>query len=151
MTLARLHLIKLSVGSESVETLADWQARRLQQEGRLWHATRMTPRRREELLDPAAPGSIYWVIGGLIQARQQLLGIESDLDREGRKRCLLLLDPKLVRVEPQPMRPFQGWRYLAPEKAPADLKSRGGGLAEGGPEEGMPPKLLADLRSLGIL
>src|SRR5690606_14304749 len=126
MTLARLHLIKLSVGSESVETLADWQARRLQQEGRLWHATRMTPRRREELLDPAAPGSIYWVIGGLIQARQQLLGIESDLDREGRKRCLLLLDRRLVRVEPQPMPPLPDWRLPGPDKAPAASKARGG-------------------------
>ena len=64
MAQARLHLIKLSVGSESVDTLAAWQAKRLAEHGRLWHARRMMPRRRDELLDPAAPGSIYWVIRG---------------------------------------------------------------------------------------
>lgn len=146
MALARLHLIKLSVGSESVESLAAWQAKRLEQHGRLWHATRMMPRRRDELLDPAAPGSIYWVIRGLIQVRQRLLGIESGPDAEGRRRTLLLLDPELVRLEPQPMRPFQGWRYLPPERAPADLPAEAEGL-----EEGPPPELLAELRSLGIL
>lgn len=146
MAQARLHLIKLSVGSESVDTLAAWQAKRLAEHGRLWHATRMMPRRRDELLDPAAPGSIYWVIRGVIQARQRLVGIESGLDGEGRRMTLLLLDPELVRVEPQPMRPFQGWRYLPPEKAPADLRIDAEGL-----EEGPPPELLAELRSLGIL
>lgn len=143
---ACLHLIKLSVGSESVETLAAWQANRLEQHGRLWHATRMMPRRRDELLDPEAPGSIYWVIRGLIQARQRFVGIESGLDGEGRRMTLLLLDPELVRVEPHPMRPFQGWRYLAPEKAPPDLRAGSEGL-----EEGPPPELMAELRSLGIL
>ena len=143
---ARLHLIKLSVGSESVDTLSLWQAKRLAEHGRLWHATRMMPRRRDELLDKAAPGSIYWVIRGLIQARQRLVGIENGLDAEGRRKTLLLLDPELVRVEPQPMRPFQGWRYLVPEKAPADLRGGSDGL-----EEGPPPEVMAELRSLGIL
>lgn len=141
--MVQLHLIKLSVGSESVETLRTWQQARLGRHGRLWHATRMMPRRREELL---AGGSIYWVIRGLVQARQRLVGIETAPDEEGRTMTLLLLEPELVRVEPLPMRPFQGWRYLPVEKAPADLRPGAGDGAEG-----PPPELLAELRALGIL
>lgn len=143
--MATLHLIKLSVGSESVDSLRHWQERRFARHGRLWHATRMMPRRKDELLDAAAPASIYWVIRGVIQARQQLVGIESGPDEEGRSMTLLLLDPTLVAVEPTPKRPFQGWRYLQPELAPADLPS---GEDE---EVGPPPAFLAELRALGIL
>ncbi|WP_366555172.1 DUF1489 family protein [Aquibaculum sediminis] len=143
--MASLHLIKLSVGSESIESLRHWQERRLARHGRLWHATRMMPRRKDELLAPQAPGSIYWVIRGVIQARQQLVGIESGADEEGRSMTLLLLDPTLVPVEPTPKRPFQGWRYLLPEQAPQDLPSGEG------EEAGAPPALLAELRALGIL
>lgn len=150
--MARLHLIKLSVGSESVESLRAWQEERLARHGRLWHATRMLPKRRAELLDPGSGGeggSIYWVIRGLVQARQRLAGIETAPDEEGRSMTLLLLDPALVRVEPTRWRPFQGWRYLTPERAPADLRAAEG-RAPGEPE-GPPPALLAELRALGIL
>ncbi|MEX2632168.1 MAG: DUF1489 domain-containing protein [Tistlia sp.] len=137
-----LHLIKLSVGSESVDSLAAWQAERLGSHGRLWHGTRMQPRRGEELL---AGGSIYWVIKGAVQARQPLAGIESDVDAEGRGFTRLLLQPGLVRVLPRGHRPFQGWRYLKPEDAPVDLPT--GAEAAGD----LPPALAAELRELGIL
>ncbi|MDF2097137.1 DUF1489 family protein [Aquibaculum arenosum] len=143
--MASLHLIKLSVGSESIESLRQWQERRYARHGRLWHATRMMPRRKDELLDPEAPGSIYWVIRGVIQARQQLVGLESGAEEEGRSMTLLLLDPTLVSVVPTPKRPFQGWRYLLPEQAPQDLASGEG------EEAGPPPAFLAELRALGIL
>jgi hypothetical protein len=55
--------------------------------------------------------------------------------------CALVLDPALVRVEPAPRRPFQGWRYLALADAPQDL---GGGL-----EEAMPEHLARRLREIG--
>jgi len=146
MTAAQLHLIKLSVGAANLESLREWQAQRLARHGRLWHATRMRPRRQEELLDPAAPGSIYWVIRGIIQVRQKLLAIETRPDEAGRNLTELLLDPELVPVEPRPARPFQGWRYLPVEKAPPDCEP-GAGQEEDAP----PPELLAELRSLGIL
>ena len=83
---------------------------------RLWHRTRHMPRRSEELL---AGGSIYWVIGGRIRARQRLVGFESDRDPDGRKICRFMLDTDLVPTEPWPHRAFQGWRYLDPKDAPA--------------------------------
>ncbi len=45
--LAPLHLIKLSVGTEGVEDLRRWQARRRKLIGRVFHQTRFNPRRAE--------------------------------------------------------------------------------------------------------
>ena len=139
---ARLHLIKLSVGTESVESLRRWQARRLRLSGRVFHQTRMMPRRADELV---RGGSIYWVIKGLVQARQRLLAIEPQADADGRRSTLLVLEPELVRVVPTPRRAFQGWRYLNPEEAPPDLGEAAGDLPD------MPPEMIAELRALGLL
>jgi hypothetical protein len=136
-----LHLIKLSVGTEDVESLERWQAVRLRQNGRIWHGTRMRPKRRDELLEG---GSIYWVIRGLVLCRQRLLDLE-EAEEGGRPFTRLVLEPDLVRVEPRPHRPFQGWRYLKPEQAPRDLRSGG----DGG--QGLPPELWAELRQLGLM
>lgn len=52
-----LHLIKLSVGTESVDDLDGWIRHRLTQAKasglgeKYWHTTRMVPRRLEEILD----------------------------------------------------------------------------------------------------
>ncbi len=132
-----VHLLKLSVGSESVESLQDWQEQRLAREGRLYHMTRQQPRRGEELLDG---GSIYWVIKGLILCRQRLIGFDEGVNEAGHAMTLLLLDPELVSVEPRPHRAFQGWRYLRAGDAPRDLS---------GTAAGLPPALAAELRALG--
>ena len=137
-----LHLIKLAAGAESLASLQDWQAARLARDGRVWHRTRMMPRRRDELLDG---GSIYWVIKGLVQARQRILEIERVIDGNGRPDTILELESDLVRTEPGPCRAFQGWRYLTPEKAPKDLNSNGFG------QNDMPPEMIAELRELGLL
>ena len=137
-----LNLIKLAVGAEDLDSVARFQARRRRELGRLLHFTRMMPRRRDELLDG---GSIYWVIRGLVRARQRILDIEAVTDREGRAMTALVLDPELVRTEPRSQRAFQGWRYLTAEQAPQDLGPGTEGLAE------MPPEMLAELRALGLL
>jgi hypothetical protein len=139
---AGLHLIKLSVGTESVEDLRRWQARRLRLSGRVFHQTRMMPRRADELL---RGGSIYWVIKGMVQARQGLRAIEPRADAEGRRSTLLVLEPELHRVVPTPHRAFQGWRYLKPEDAPPDLGTAAGDLPD------MPLEMIAELRALGLL
>lgn len=137
-----LHLIKLSVGTESPETLAQWQAGVSQRLGRIVHTTRMTPRRTEEVLHG---GSIYWVIKRLVRVRQRILGLHEGTDEDGRSFCAIELDPELVPVEPRSQRPFQGWRYLKPEDAPRDLPQGAQG------EEPPPPEMAAELRKLGLL
>ncbi len=135
-----LHLLKLCVGIDSPAHLSQSIKRRLAVHGELFHTTRMIPRRQDEVLDG---GSLYWVIKGSIQARQKLLEIRPFTDEEGIDRCDLILDATLVPVEPVPRRPFQGWRYLKAEDAPADLS---GGASAGD----LPAHLRRELRELGV-
>ncbi len=144
-----IHLIRLAVGVESVEHLAALQATRYAQSskrknGRKLRAfTRNTPRRAGELIEG---GSLYWVIKGLVRLRQLVLAVEPAVNPEGRPCCGLVLDGALVPTIPVAKRPFQGWRYLTPERAPADLGTAGHGAAAG-----MPPEMAAELRELGLL
>src|SRR5690606_8769415 len=105
-----LNLIKLSVGSESVADLEQWQ----RQHGEWMHVTRNTPKRAEELLDG---GSIYWVIKGWLCGRQKLLELRP-LSIGGVAHCGLVYAPEMIRIQPRPQRPFQGWRYLEGKDAP---------------------------------
>lgn len=141
-----LHMQKLSVGSESIATLQDWQkmvVRRRAKKGlspHHQHVTRMFPKQKEALLDG---GSIYWVIKGLIQCRNEIVDLEETQTKDGRKACAIVMDPNLIAVVPTPKRPFQGWRYLKVEDAPADL-----GLINGAGD--LPPELRAKLVNLGV-
>ncbi len=144
-----LHLIKLAVGCESVKELKGWVAERMataKKKGlplRHVHITRMTPKRDAELL---AGGSLYWVIKGEIAAREKIIAIEPFRDKDGIGRCRLVMQPKVLAVSPRPMRPFQGWRYLTEDAAPADLtKSSAASVAA------MPEPMRRELRDLGLL
>lgn len=141
-----LHLIKLCVGAESIESLAAWQKGRLKElrrKGRkpeLVHITRMTPKRAEELLDG---GSLYWVIKGYISVRQRLIDLRPVV-KNGRPHCGLVYDAQLVATARRFCRPFQGWRYLDPKNVPADLRDLKGA-------KNLPEKLKAELAELGLL
>jgi hypothetical protein len=144
-----LHLIKLSVGTDSVKDLEDWIRQKLKQQKKAGkkkpervHTTRMVPKRAEEIL---AGGSIYWVIRGQIMCRERVLDIRPFVDKEGIGRCHLVLDPKCVLVEPRPYRAFQGWRYLEPKDAPRDLDRAAPGARD------MPEAMRRELRELGLL
>lgn len=143
-----LHLVKLCVGADSIEDLADWQAARIAERAgagldpRPRHVTRMWPRRQDALL---AGGSLYWVIRGLILVRQRIVRLDPVTGEDGIARCALVLDPGLVRVEARPRAAFQGWRYLAAADAPADLD---GGTAD---NPGLPQDMQAALAALGVL
>ncbi len=143
-----LHLIKLCVGADSIRDLEEWIAERLAarrargEAPEQTHCTRMIPKRAAELVDG---GSLYWVIKGQIAARQAILGIRPFTDDEGVSRCHIALDPKVIAVMPQPRRPFQGWRYLLAEDAPADLRARDSAVAQ------MPEELRRELREMGLL
>jgi hypothetical protein len=73
------------------------------------------------------------------------------VDDEGIGRCRLVLDPKVVRTEWQPKRPFQGWRYLEEEDAPADLADQRAALRAARAEADLPAKMVAELKALGLL
>jgi hypothetical protein len=142
-----LHLIKLCVGADSVKDLQDWikqkfKAKKGSAKREHIHTTRMVPKRAEELLDG---GSLYWVIRGQIMCREQLLDIRPFVDREGVGRCRLVLDGKVVLVEPRPFRAFQGWRYFEGKDVPRDLDRAAPGA------KNMPESLRRELRDLGLL
>ena len=139
-----INLIKLSVGSDSVEDIENWQRHRSKQriDGQYYHLTRMWPRREKELLNG---GSIYWVVKGVVQVRQRVLALEEIIGDDGIRRCALVLDPELIRTSPAIKRPFQGWRYLTPQDAPADL-----GTARQN-DDTLPPELAGALADIGVL
>ena len=135
-----VHLKKLSVGSQSLENLRVWQALRLSETGQLIHVTRNRPRRAAEILNG---GSIYWIIRGVMSARQNIVDLAEVQRADGQIACGLVLCPVLVATVPTKMRIFQGWRYFETEDAPADLTDPF--------DESMPPALVAELRELGVL
>lgn len=139
-----LHLIKLSVGTESVEDLANWQSSRAAKgpDGLPCHVTRMWPKREAEILNG---GSIYWVIKGMLQCRQRILRLDEVAGHDGVRRCAIVLDPDLIRTTQAMKKPFQGWRYLTDKDAPADLPK---GRAH---EDALPSSLSAALADLGVL
>ncbi len=143
-----LHLVKLCVGAASIEDLDAWQKERIAAQRkagervRLFHTTFQTPKRQAELLDG---GSLFWVIKGMIQVRQRLVGFEDGHKPDGSRCCLILLDAALIPVRPVPRRAFQGWRYLDASDASADLGRGEKDLAT------MPPKMRRDLVELGLL
>ena len=138
-----VHLVKLCVGVDSLDDLSRWADERLAgmrergEREQLFHVTRMVPRRADEVIG----NSLYWVIKGHIQARQQVLAIEPFRDGEGVKRCRLVFDNRIVPVEWKRKKAFQGWRYLK-GTPPADLPDGGVGL---------PPALHRELAELGLL
>jgi hypothetical protein len=143
-----LHLIKLCVGCDSVKDLEDWirekqRERRKKGQGRQHvHRTRMVPKRAGELTDG---GSLYWVIRGQVMCRQKLTDVRPYVDKAGIGRCELVLEPKVIPVEPRPWRAFQGWRYLDLKDAPRDLDRAAPGA------KNMPEAMRRELRELGLL
>lgn len=138
-----IHLIKLSVGTESYGDLARWQEMRSKDmpDGLPRHVTRMWPKREAEVLDG---GSMYWVIKGVVLCRQRIIRLDEVTGHDGIRRCAIVLDPELFRTAPAPRRPFQGWRYLKAEDAPADLSSSE-------TREELPPSLEMKLSEIGVL
>jgi hypothetical protein len=138
-----INILKLCVGADSVEDLLDWQAsqRARWPAGTAVHVTRMWPKREAEV---TSGGSLYWVIKGVVQARQRILRLEEAAGHDGIRRCALVLDAEVIRTEAALRRPFQGWRYLDPGETPRDLPK---GRAR---EEALPPQLAQALAEIGL-
>jgi len=143
-----LQLIKLCVGCDSVADLEDWIRQKLKEKKKRRqkpehiHTTRMFPKRADELKDG---GSLYWVIRGQIACREKIIDIRPTTGKDGIKRCQVVLDGKLVLVEPRLRGAFQGWRYLETKDAPRDLARAAPGAAR------MPEKMRRELQELGLL
>jgi hypothetical protein len=143
-----LHLIKLAVGCDSVRDLEDWIKQKLREKRKRGekpertHITRMVPKRADELIDG---GSLFWVIRGEIMCRERIFAVRPFVDKDGIGRCALVLDPKVILVQPRPYRAFQGWRYLTDKDAPRDLDKAAPGAAA------MPEKMRRELRELGLM
>ncbi|MEO1066607.1 MAG: DUF1489 family protein [Pseudomonadota bacterium] len=143
-----MHLQKLCVGADSVESLQAWidfraeQARLQGRKPEQFHTTRMMPKQRDAILDG---GSLYWVIKGVMQARQHILDLRPVVDSEGVSRCDIVLEPRIIQTEMRPRRPFQGWRYLKSEDVPRDLADVPGG------EGDLPLHIRTELGELGLL
>lgn len=101
----------------------------------------MWPRREAELLNG---GSLYWVIKGVIQARQTVLRLDEVIGEDGIRRCGIVMDPEIIRTQAATRRPFQGWRYLQPIDSPADL-GKGAEM-----QEDLPPELMTALAEIGV-
>ena len=141
-----LNLIKLCVGCDGIDDLVQWIAatnaekRKRGLEPVHVHRTRMMPKRVEEIVPG---GSLYWVIKGQIRVREEILALRAVTDAAGVSHCDIVLSGDVVEVEARPYRPFQGWRYLAAEVSPRDLKSEA--VAD------LPVEFLRELAGLGLL
>lgn len=133
-----VHLSKVAFSCASVETLERRQQKRLK-DGIVPVVTRFRPKRAEELI---GGGSLYWIIRHRLVARQAILDFTTS-PRDGR--TIISLAPELVRVRLQAMRGHQGWRYLDPADAPADLEGEPDGI------DALPPALLGKLAGLALL
>ena len=137
-----LHLLKMAVGIADLGELHRARAARIKQYGGSWVYTRNHPRRAEAVL---RGGSLYWVIRGQVACREKILDIRPFTDKDGIRRCRLVLDGKVVLVEPRPRAAFQGWRYLIHKECPRDLKRAAPGVAR------MPESMRRELHELGLL
>ena len=132
-----LHLTKVAFGAASVDHLAE-RLRDRAAAGPLFLSTRYLPKRHEEV---AGRGSLYWIIKHHLVGRSPILHFG---DAEG-GRVAIHLDPALVLVEVRPRRAHQGWRYLEPGDAPADLTGDRTGVSA------MPPALMGKLAALALI
>lgn len=130
-----LHLTKVAFSCASLETLQRRVAARARH-GELRVATRMRPRRAEELIG----GNLYWIV------RHRIVGCNTILRLEDRKdgRIDIVLSAVLELVPPTPRRAHQGWRYLSDEDAPSAADD-GSGLSA------LPPRLYGRLSALALV
>ena len=118
-----VNLVKIAVGVTTVEELSLRQKEFLRKFNDksypyFYHTTRMMPKKHEDII---SSGSLYWVIKGVISARQKVLDIVKFEDMDGKNRCKIFLNPEIVKTKPVKKRPFQGWRYLKKHITPEDL------------------------------
>lgn len=104
-------------------------------------ATSRAPKRVDEMKG----GSLYFVRSRLALFRMPFKHLESDDERAGRYRGrhLVIMEPRVIRVEQRRVGFVRGWRYLEDKDAPPDLpRVAGAGDA--------PPEMARELKELGL-
>ena len=144
-----VNIVKLAVGVKSVEELALIQRRFLSHGGAhanngFYHSTKLMPKKHEAIVKS---GSLYWVIRGVICARQKIVAITKDEDPDGIKRCKIFLDDTIIKTTPMRKKPFQGWRYLKKNRTPADITDPVTGTFE----DDIPLEVQQKLLEVGLL
>lgn len=138
--------MKPAAGIKEIDELAARQSARIykDEDGRrvVDVYTRNRPRRDADLLEG---GSIFWVIRRKLRCRQRIVGLETHQDEEGRNFCLITVDAEIVPTVARDQRPFQGWRYLDPARAPEDRFDHADAA------EDLPDEMADELRALGLL
>ena len=129
-----LHMTKIAFRASSLRQLQDWfdgsePHKRLR--------TRYLPKRHEEMKG----GSLYWIHEHALVARAAILGFEQRSDGHWD----IVLENELHLVHPKAKRAHPGWRYLADEDAPEDLRE--GEIAG----DVLPGKLVRELSRLGLV
>ena len=144
-----VNIVKLAVGIQSVEELALIQRRFLNQpevdaNRGFYHSTKLMPKKHEAIVKS---GSLYWVIKGVICARQKIISITKQEDSDGIKRCKIYLNDSIIKTVPMRKRPFQGWRYLKRNKTPADITD----TVTGTFDDDIPLEVQRQLLEVGLL
>ena len=105
-----LNLTKIAFGAQRHNDIERWfEARK-----GAGVNTRYRPTRWKE----CEGGSVFWIHQHNLVARTPIRAFEDTADG----RCLIVLEPKLIKVAPLPKRAHQGWRYLKGEP-PRDLEA----------------------------
>jgi hypothetical protein len=134
-----LHLSRVAFGAASFADLVQRiDANRSGDTVRL--TTRYLPKRHAEILEG---GSLYWIIKHQLVGRARVLGFEDTPDG----RVNMVLEAKVIAVNPVARRAHQGWRYLEEKDAPTDL----GTVSEGEDVSDLPPTLLSELADLSLI
>ena len=107
--MAQLHMTRVAVGCPDFPALAARIASRTE-DGEIRFATRMRPKRADELIG----GKLHFIVRHMIVGRVEILRFE---DRDD-GRIDIVCRGHLERVHPVPKRAHQGWRYLADGDAP---------------------------------
>jgi len=128
-----LNMTKIAFRAKTWDDLEGWYQGRDQ----IKLTTRYLPKRHQEMIG----GSLYWILNHAIVGRSKIRNFTQTDDG----RWNINLEPVLIRTHPQPKRAHQGWRYLASNNAPKDLKE--------GEQIGdvLPGKMASKLQKLGLI
>ena len=140
-----VHIKKLSVGSSDVASLYRWQQRFKKYP---YHTTRHRPKSYQDIINS---GSLYWIISGVMLARQKIIDFEETISIEDDRpitRWNIILERNMWLVTPTAHRPFQGWRYLQPNDAPSDITLYNGDNDNYNLDDA---KMIATLRDIGVM